>query len=608
MLLESPKTRFHEDKLWLLRHRANLAIRDKSNQHYPLNGRDQGYKGRSLIERRRNRKMIGASVSSVLKEQQRDELLRIARINNAVTSMFGGTIDAADRIVSEKYGANVRALVMYNHKSSWIPPVWLDESWYQSSPYCFYHDVHQSEDDPTQIAYNRSVDGIKRNIQTRTRPGKYLTQFFSNVLSESDIKYWAERQVAAATCVAELKFIENDDPDGWVEVYENGPQSCMRGSRSVKVYALPGNGLRLAYLEADDQIVARSIVVDATNDDKVKGWVRIYSTEQRWETSMLQMLIAAGYDTRTNMNGVKIKLIDAGHRGFVCPYIDYGEGGEQTVSADESKGVLIIGGGDWEATCTDGYVNGGYECDECGADGLDEDDVTYVESTEQNLCSDCLDNHFTYAYGSREWKNYYPEGECIYCESDSEWYHQDHYAKHDIMYVESRDAYYHIDDCVCCDVGKREGEWVHINDFDTDHISGEIAHEDEFVNIYGKSVHESYVVSCYVSGDDVDMRECVEINLHTKHMYPYSSFYTKPVNLYIHQDNLTAEVILSDFVQCGDLLLTSDYYGNPVTCCAHSNLTYGTEYTGDRIEDLLVADAEERLVDAEVREIFSLAA
>lgn len=595
MLLENPKTRFTESRLETLRMMAINARRYKEGRFYTAESRDEGYSRHNRLERRRNRKVAAAQVSALLR-QKGDELGQFGKIAQALGGYYGGGVDSVARFSIIKHGFDIAQAVRNNHKTSWIAPVWYNEHWFQGSPYLYYHDVHQSEEDPTQIAYNRTIEGIRRNIQTRTRPGKYLTQFFGDVLSAQDIKYWAERQVAAATCVAELKFIENDDPDGWVDVYERGPASCMRGKSAVKVYALEGNGLRLAYLEANEEIVARCIVVDGTNDAEVNGWIRIYAREQRWETSMRQMLEAAGYTERTNLDGVRLQLIE-GRDGYVCPYIDYGEGGDQTVSADHENNCLVIGGGYFDATSTDGYVNQGEYCPCCDEHGFREDDMTYIECEEQSVCSSCRDYHYTYAYG-RRYEDWFPNDDVIYCETDGNYYHQDYYGNHDIVFVESRDEYYHIDDTVCCDVGRREGEHIHVDDFDTDHVSGEIAHQDEFEQIDGKSVHESYVVSCYVSGDDVDMRECVEIKLHTKHKYPYSDFYTEPVNLYIHQDNLTADVILSDFVQCGTLLLPNTYYGNPVSCCTHTNLIYGEEYDGDRIEDVLVADAEERLAEA----------
>jgi hypothetical protein len=590
MLLENPKTRFGEDKLWLLRHRANLAIRDKSNQHYPLNGRDYGYSQSNIITLMRNRKTVAARISAVIKQRTND-IKEAGQILPVMNSTYGLGTEAVDRMEQKKYGFYVRASVIQNHKQEWLLPVWYNEDWFQDSPYHFYHDVHQSEEDPTQISYNRSIDNIRRNIQTRTRPGKYLMQFFGDVLSAQDIKYWAERQVAAATCVASLKFIENDDPDGWVDVYERGPASCMRGKSAVKVYALEGNGLRLAYLEANEEIVARCIVVDGTNDAEVNGWIRIYAREQRWETSMRQMLNAAGYTERTNLDGVRLQLIE-GRDGYVCPYIDYGEGGDQTVSADHQNNCLVIGGGDFDATSTDGYVNQGEYCPCCDEHGFREDDMTYIECEDQNVCSSCRDYHYTYAYG-RRYEDWFPNNDVIYCETDGNYYHQDYYGNHDIVYVESREEYYHIDDTVCCDVGKREGEHIHVNDYATDHISGEIGHEDEFVNINGNSVHELYVVSCYVSKEDADIRECVEIRLGAWVVRTS----TRQKSLYIHQDNLTADVILSDFVRCGDLLLPNTYYGNPVDCFEPSNVSYGDEYSAwcPNVEDLLVADAEERL-------------
>ena len=590
MLLESPRLRFTATQLEVKK--AHAKRRVELHFESKTMARDEGYSRRNLIERRCNRKVAGARVSALLR-QKGEELGQFGKIAQALGGYYGGGMDSIARFSIIKHGFDIAQAVRNNHKTSWIVPVWYSESWFQNSPYQFYHDVHQSEEDPTQIAYNRTIDGIRRNIQTRTRPGKYLSQFFGDVLSEQDIKYWAERQVAAATCVAELKFIENDNPDGWIDIYERGPSSCMRGKDAVKVYALEGNGLRLAYLQTGEEVVARTIVVDGTNDAKVTGWVRIYAREQRWDTAMRQMVEAAGYAERTNMDGVKIQLIE-NYNGYVCPYIDYGEGGDQTVSVDHQNNCLVIGGGDFDATSTDGYVNQGETCDCCGESGYSDDDMTYIECEEQSVCPSCRDNDYTYAYG-RRYEEWFPNDDVIYCETDGNYYHQEYYGNHDIVYVETRNEYYHQDDTVCVDLGDNEGEYVHVDDYNRDDVSGEIAHQDEFKTINGKTIHESYVVSCHVSGRDVDVRECVEIKLHTKHRYWYTGGYTEPVTMHIHQDSLTAEVILSDFVQCGDLLLPNSYYGNPVTCCTHSNLTYGDEYTGDRIEDVLVADAEECL-------------
>lgn len=589
MLLESPKTRFDEDTLRWKRHMASIRLKDnfKSDRQW----RDDGYGYYSRQDRIAGRAVIARDLRIAIKSGLKDLALAgtALQINSRVC---GGDFGTLSRIYNRHFGFDVRLQMIENHKKSWIDAVWANEQWYKDSPYFYFHDVHVSEDDPSQIAYNRNVDNIRRNIQTRTKPGKYLTQFFSDVLDQDEIRYWAQKQIAYASCHGELKFIENDNEDGWLEVYENGPQSCMRGSDSVRVYANPGNGLRLAYMEAGDNIVARCIVVDeGFNDSEVKGWLRIYATEQRWETSMLEALRAAGYDTRTNLNGIKLQLIEDNGQ-YKCPYIDYGSGGHQTVEVCDSGDYLLVGYGDIDATNTGGWVSEGEYCDEC--ESHVSCDTQYVESTERTVCEHCLNEHYTYAYGDR-YQEYFPNDDVIYCETDGEHYHEDSYGNHHIVYVESRSEYYHLDDCVCVNVGQAEGEWVHNDDSLEDHISGETDHCDNFTKINGNWVHETYVVEDYVTYQDVDMRESVEINMGKKHLYPYSSFYTKNINLYIHQDNLTAEVILSDFVRCGDNLYRNTYYGNPVDCFSPENVTYGDEYTGDRIEDVLVADAEMRL-------------
>jgi hypothetical protein len=590
MLLESPSKRFDYDTLRWKRHMAQAALKDKlfkSDRSY----RDECYGIAGVHLRKQGRKEADYHIKMALQVGLKD-LELAAKLLKKCNGAHGIDSTSLSRIFTKRFGFNVRDQVILNHKREWIDPVWQNESWFKDSSLAWFHDVHQSEEDPSQIAYNRNIDNIKRNIQTRTKPGKYLTQFFSDVLDQDEIRYWAQKQLSHANCRGELKFIENNDEAGWIRVYRNGPHSCMRGSDSVRVYAREGNGLRLAYIESEESIVARCIVVDAGhNDDGIQGWLRIYSTDQRWDTTMRTMLSAAGYDERTNMNGIKLQLIEDNGQ-YQCPYIDYGSGGDQTVEVNTFDDYLLCGHGDIEATNTGGWVGEGEYCDECEEHVSGE--TTHVDSTERNVCQCCLDHHYTYAYGHR-YQDWFPNDDVIYCESNDNYYHEESYSNHGIVYLEDRNEYYHEDDCICIDVGQYEGDWIHADDACQDHISDEQDHSCRFESINGKWVHESYVVIDYVTGGSVDMRECVQIYVGRKHKYAYSDFYKEDIHLYIHQDNLTAEVILSDFVKCGDNLYRNTCYGNPVTCFEPENVIYGDEYTGDKIEDHLVANAEERL-------------
>lgn len=497
-------------------------------------------------------------------------------------------------------------------KDGWIVPVWQNERWYRDSKWYGVHITHQSENDPAQVAYTRNIDGWKRDIQTRTKPGKYLTQFFSDVLTPAEIKYWAEKQVATASCEGELRFIENDDPDGWVRVYEDGPQSCMKGDDSVRVYAHEGNGLRLAYLVAhDDEIVARAIVrdhyiksetADLPTIEPVKGdnhgYLRIYpgdnsTSETRWGQALRSKLEEAGYSNQINLDGVRLERIDDGH-GVVCPYIDRGAGGSQQC---EDRGAYLLCGDGYDATNTNGYLNCNlFECEECGEE-VDEEDTTYVESTERRVCQHCLDNEYTYAMG-RRYQDYFPNDDVIRCESNDDYYVAEYAEYHDIYECPIKGEWYHIDDLVQCEFGQYEGQYIHVDEAGFDELSQTYGAADDMTNVNGKMIPDEFVGTCVVTGDDLDTRLAVHINVGTRRVprvWWSEELIEKTHYVYVSADAFTSDEIVDNFVRCGSLLLPNTYFGNPVDCFEPTNVEYGDEYEGEKFEDIMVAYAEQLL-------------
>jgi hypothetical protein len=55
------------------------------------------------------------------------------------------------------------------------------------------HFVHVSTHDPRMIAYTETADKGRRDIQTRVKPGKYLKRYFGDMLSDDQIREWAEK-------------------------------------------------------------------------------------------------------------------------------------------------------------------------------------------------------------------------------------------------------------------------------------------------------------------------------------------------------------------------------------------------------------------------------
>ena len=203
----------------------------------------------------------------------------------------------------------------------WQQCVWASSDWVDYKIQGL-HGTHVSADDPTQVAYTPDVNKLLTDKQVRTKPGRYLMKFYgpgsdNPVLSEADCKYWADRHFAA-TAPAELKVVPNTDPEGWVWVYENSPNSCMRYNRSsrylneglygldhpVRAYAHGTNDLALAYImlpgEKEDRdkfcgmneyvVAARTII-----NVKSKKWQRFYSEDCRETAKLRTLLEADGY-------------------------------------------------------------------------------------------------------------------------------------------------------------------------------------------------------------------------------------------------------------------------------------------------------------------------
>lgn len=249
------------------------------------------------------------------------------------------------------------------------------------------------------IAYTQSLDKLQRGIQTRTKPGRYLRQFFPHLNDEQIREFSALWD--AATAPAKLEFISNKDPEGWIEAYNHsvsasssGYTSCMTGKRCVRVYAHPSNNLSLAVLrETSGSVIARAIC----NTER-KAYVRSYTdTSKINHHAFEQILEDAGYELDSDcLRGEKLQRIEDGSR-FVCPYLD---GDYQYV--EDYGSYLVITDEGIEARNTNGYSDDSYEsytCDECGG-RCNSDDMTFIEGEDISVCSDCLDDFVEARYGN----------------------------------------------------------------------------------------------------------------------------------------------------------------------------------------------------------------
>lgn len=454
--------------------------------------------------------------------------------------------------------------------------------------------VHTSTEDPAQVAYYQSLKHLVADRQTRTTPGRLLNKFFgpaskNPILTEIQIKDIVERFAVSRVDANRVNFIESDDPDGWVRVYRDGPNSCMQGEDAVRVYARPGNGLRLAYLEdVDGDIIARCIVRD---DTEPKQYVRVYPNsddDHELHYGLRSVLESMGYQ-HGNLNGAKLELEECDD-GYVCPYIDRGNGGSQSgrVGYDGRGGYLqVYPHGDLPLDNTGGYVEDDRDaCDDC-EERFDGDDIEYSSYLGRQICCNCQENYtraVSDQYGREE---FVPEDEAIYCESNGIYYLA-HIAEYFNVYqCAASGDWYKEDELTTCDVGTYEGQQVNDNDVKQDCVTGDVGHEDDFVETPDGWVFEDYVQRCFITGNARHENYLVKV------VNPKATLYFDPYEVTLAQ-------LREKFLVCGPLgqrgiLVPRGYFGRELDASVYWH-TPRNVTEGDDVEvsfDDLVSDLQE---------------
>lgn len=293
-------------------------------------------------------------------------------------------------------------------------------------------------------------------------------------------------------------------------VYEGGGQSCMTSVdcpndiHPVECYASPDIGL--AHLTVDGRTHAR-IVCNMVE----KTFSRGYGHEAQL---LRELLEAQGFRHATYaLQGCRLLHLTDDRKRWIQPYIDFCDG-----AWTRKDGAGNIAGLNWgQMGTTDPFTdtNGvmyrrintqGHMADydtglckatdceystcNCCGDEYPEDDMVYSSYMEHVYCECCRDNGsvvFAYVRCGRDW---IPEDDAICCESDNEWYHEDHLDCHGVVRVPSRGEYYREGDCIYDDY--RE-EYVHENDSRRCDHDGDDYHEDDFLEIRdGVCIHERY--------------------------------------------------------------------------------------------------------------------
>ena len=354
--------------------------------------------------------------------------------------------DMGEMLRRERYKLN---------QNEWDVVPWAGMVWWDTSPYKYLHGVHMSKETPGNIAYAESQTKREAGRYTSTKAGRYLTRFFGDKLDEKQIKMWAEK-CAASVVPLTLEFIGSNDPTGWMEVYHDGPDSCMSGESSecVAVYAHDKSVLRLAYVTRGNDTVGRCIVREDTTP---KQYIRVYpntdSTEnQKVSTGLTSLLQDAGY-VPGNLHGVLLKATRTGSYddNYMMPYLDYGNTsrGCMCVTLTDDEQYFRVTRDGIDAQSTSGYINviPQVTCEDCD-DSMNEDETNHVEYNDRTVCESCLCNNYVHAYGRRGNQMWASNEDCVENESDGEQYIEQYANENDVYQCDVSGNWYHSRDMV----------------------------------------------------------------------------------------------------------------------------------------------------------------
>ena len=319
------------------------------------------------------------------------------------------------------------------HTGEYTLPVWRREHFWRYSGHIHQnHFTHVSTTDPGVLAYTENPEKGERDIQTKIKAGRYLKKFFGEILSDKEIKFYANWQTTGqqrsdyhneklwSLCFAKTA-------DEIAHVYCKGPHSCMDGTHftfdrhPTRVYA--AGDLAIAYLQdGEGNIKARCLVWP---DRQVAG--RVYPNVDYWsvdgfasytesklcQSALMERLKTAGYrftaEGDVTFDGARILKKDC-PGGYVMPYLDHQYG---VIDYSDSYWHMSRGSGE-SCDSTSGYIethDNSWTCDRCEERYYD-DSCSYQVYTDirndgrphwgysQNWCEYCTDNHAFRCEGS----------------------------------------------------------------------------------------------------------------------------------------------------------------------------------------------------------------
>jgi hypothetical protein len=349
---------------------------------------------------------------------------------------------------------------------------WQPDSWHS----VILEHPHQSDSDPSRIAYTRDEQAGINDRQTVTSVGKYLKRHFSTMPDHTI------RDIAALYSGHTYEILRTM-PE-MLDALSKSPTSCMNNgnwsesfsdSHPYNAYD-PTFGWALAISKKDGKITGRCLV-----NDTEMAFVRSYNNNAEFSHSnegLETWLKEQNYSKRCDWSGLRLALLPTGTYSFLAPYLD---GDTKTVRKEENSLLITDCDPEFELCNTNGRPSEYSDsyCDSC-EDSVHEDHLHYIESEEQSVCTCCLESNYVWGYG-RRFEEYMREGDAVYVESQETHYHVDYLSNHNIVELDDG-SYEHTDNAVYLESA---GIWLHSNDENAVYCeeSGTYEHMDECVQL-----------------------------------------------------------------------------------------------------------------------------
>lgn len=328
---------------------------------------------------------------------------------------------------------------------------------------------HISEGDRTRIAYTQNEDKGRRNLQTVTSVGKYLTRHFN--LPDHAIRDLVARYGSAASfkfvhTTAEMIFHLHKGPGSCMVWREDRGVSCRDGVTRHPYEAYnPKYGWHMAVRVEGDETVGRALCM--TNPDTgFKYFVRTYAKPatqggySETDNAMENWLKEQGYVKESSwQDGERLSLYET-RDDFLAPYLD---GGYKRVTIDAGNNCVVVDeDGEYACDQTGGCPTtlntDTFECEDCGDDTDDNDGYWVGYNDDTHVCISCYENDYVNGYGRNGREYAFPSNDAVYIESQSAYYHDSYLDANNIVYLENGE-YEHTDNAIEID-----GDWYHIDD------------------------------------------------------------------------------------------------------------------------------------------------